>query len=264
MYTHQIQRKITEAKKLVNEFQKAKVNPNTLIGGNKINPLVKVLEHLSDMEHGRHPDIADKLKYCSSKIIYQRQFNGVYMNPYIFGEVIAVLDILDGMYFTSPKFFISHSSEDKTIVKAFVEKILLLGCGFQTNDIYCTLDTATIPIGEDFRNDIIENMRKSDYVVLMMSNNYRQSEICHNEVGAAWALQNTKRVLPFKFPNLNFTQEDLGVLTIVKQAASLTDKNQLVSIYEEWCRVYEITPQLSTYSHYVNEFVNVVNDLYNK
>ena len=97
-----------------------------------------------------------------------------------------------------------------------------------------------------------------------MSNNYRQSEICHNEVGAAWALQNTKRVLPFKFPNLNFTQEDLGVLTIVKQAASLTDKNQLVSIYEEWCRVYEITPQLSTYSHYVDEFVNVVNDLYNK
>ena len=98
----------------------------------------------------------------------------------------------------------------------------------------------------------------------MISENYRKSEICHNEVGAAWALQDSKRVLPFKFPNMNFNQDDLGVLMVVKQAASLTDRIQLMSLYEEWCCTYNIKPQIVTFSKYVDEFIEVANGINNK
>ena len=63
-----------------------------------------------------------------------------------------------------------------------------------------------------------------------------------------------------KFPNLSFSQEDLGVLTVVKQAASLNDQNQLMALYEELCKVYNITPQMVAFSRYVEEFINIVQE----
>jgi hypothetical protein len=264
MYTHQIRKAINDALTLIKEFQKADVKPDTLIGFNRITPLIQLLGTLSNLLIDKRPHISSLLKSYSSRLIVTTYPQGVFMNAYVFGRVMNTIDILDKMYYDSPKFFISHSSKDEAIVKAFVEKILLLGCRFSKEDIYCTLDTSAIPIGVDFRNDIIVNMRKCDYIVLMISENYRTSEICHNEVGAAWALQDSKRVLPFKFPNMNFNQDDLGVLMVVKQAASLTDRTQLMSLYEEWCSTYNIKPQIVTFSKYVDEFIEIIRETNNK
>ena len=175
------------------------------------------------------------------------------------GEIIGIISVLDAIYTDFPKIFISHSSVDKEIVKAFKEKVLMLGCGFEKDDIFCTLDEDAIKLGTDFRKSIIDNMRCCDYIFLMISENYRKSEICHNEVGAAWALQDIKRVIPLKFPNLSFSQEDLGVLNVVKQAGSLNNKQQLIKIYEELCEVYDIQPHLSKFVQYAVEFIEIVN-----
>ena len=155
------------------------------------------------------------------------------------------------------KIFISHASADETIVNAFVKEILLLGCHFTPQEIFCTLDHNAIRTGEDFRNVIVENMKACDYVICLISNNYRQSEICQNEMGAAWALEG-KRVLPFKFPNVNFSE--IGFLNVVKQAADITDSSKLDELYVEFCEHYDVQQDFIHFNKRKADFMKVVNE----
>ena len=53
----------------------------------------------------------------------------------------------------------------------------------------------------------------------MISSNYKKSEICLNEMGAAWALD--KRIIPIVFPDVDF--ESIGWLLIAKKGFKLND-----------------------------------------
>lgn len=154
------------------------------------------------------------------------------------------------------KFFISHSSEDKAIVNGFVKEILKVGCGFKDSDIFCTLDPTVIRTGDDFRMKIVENLRECDFILLFISENYRQSEICQNEMGAAWALDN-KRVLPFILPNTTFN--DMGFLNEVKQGASITDKRKLDEFYSEICEYYGISSDWPSFNKAKEDFIEIMN-----
>lgn len=158
----------------------------------------------------------------------------------------------------SRKFFVSHSSEDKTIVSGFVKEILKIGCGFKDSDIFCTLDPTVIRTGDDFRKKIVENMKECDFILLFISGNYLQSEICQNEMGAAWALEN-KRVLPFVLPNTTFKQ--MGFLNEVKQGASITDKRKLDEFYSEVCEYYAISSDWPSFNKAKEDFIETVNQL---
>lgn len=153
------------------------------------------------------------------------------------------------------KIFISHSSEDKQIVAEFIEKILRLGCGFHRSDIFCTLDHTAIRTGNDFRKEIIDNMKSCDYIICMISDNYRNSEVCQNEMGAAWALDD-KRVLPFKFPNIKFTE--IGFLNVIKQAADITDGSKLDELYDDLCVNYGFPQDWVNFNKQKEDFVNFV------
>ena len=152
------------------------------------------------------------------------------------------------------KFFISHSSEDKVIVNGFIKEILKIGCGFKDSDIFCTLDPTVIRTGDDFRAKIVENLRACDFVILFISENYMNSEICQNEMGAAWALEN-KRVLPFVLPNTKF--KDMGFLNVVKQGASIADKSKLDEFYTEVCEYYAISSDWLSFNKAKEEFIGI-------
>ena len=156
----------------------------------------------------------------------------------------------------SRKFFISHSSNDKIVVDAFVKEILMLGCGFKYDDIFCTLDTTSIRTGDDFREEIVKNMRECDYVLLFISENYNQSDVCKNEMGAAWALG--KRVLPFVLPGISFSQ--MGFLNVVKQGALVTDKSKLDELYNEVCSFYEIKQDWINFNKSKDSFIDFINE----
>lgn len=158
----------------------------------------------------------------------------------------------------SRKFFISHSSEDEIIVNGFIKEILRLGCGFKDADIFCTLDPTVIRTGDDFREKIVENLRECDFVLLFISENYMNSEICQNEMGAAWALKN-KRVLPFILPNATFN--DMGFLNEVKQGASITNKSKLDEFYNEVCGYYGISSDWPSFNNAKEDFIEVINQL---
>ena len=99
-------------------------------------------------------------------------------------------------------------------------------------------------------------MKKCDFIICMISDNYRKSEVCQNELGAAWTMEG-KRVLPFKFPNLGFSE--IGFLNVVKQAANITDKSKLDELYDELCQRYDLPQDWRNYNMLKDEFVELVN-----
>ena len=113
-----------------------------------------------------------------------------------------------------------------------------------------------IRTGDDFRLKIVENLRECDYILLFISDNYIKSEICQNEMGAAWALGN-KRVLPFVLPNTKF--KDMGFLSEVKQGASIADKRKLDEFYSEICEYYGISSDWPSFNKAKEDFIEIMN-----
>lgn len=183
------------------------------------------------------------------------------VNPYSFGAIVAIVNILSRKYLNpkgdTRKLFISHSSNDKAIVNGFIKEILKIGCGFKDSDIFCTLDSTVIRTGDDFRIKIVENLRECDFILLFISENYMNSEICQNEMGAAWALKD-KRVLPFILPNTTFN--DMGFLNEVKQGASIADKCKLDEFYNEVCGYYGISSDWPSFNKAKEDFIEIVRE----
>ena len=220
------------------------------------------LNVLKEVIKGKYPLIERQLsevmdKYDSNPYRYQGIIESIV-------EVIISLElqtkISDGKVkdatHESRKFFISHSSEDRIIVNGFIKEILKIGCGFKDSDIFCTLDPTAIRTGDDFREKIVENMKSCDFILLFISENYMKSEICHNEMGAAWALE-SKRILPFVLPDITFSQ--MGFLNVVKQGASITDKGKLDEFYKEVCEYYSISSDWPSFNKAKEDFIEIMN-----
>lgn len=127
----------------------------------------------------------------------------------------------------APKLFISHSSFDSVIIKEFVEIILQLGLGLTPEDIAFTSEESFgVEPGENIAKYIRENITSASVVLVMISKNYKASEVCLNEMGAAWALG--KKCISVVLPGADF--KDLGWLTSLDKAVSITEKNQLAHL----------------------------------
>ena len=118
------------------------------------------------------------------------------------------------------KIFISHSSENKLLIDEFVDKILRLSCGFNTSDIiYTSRQTTGVGLGDGIPQFIKDNIKTSSLVLFMISSDYRQSEVCLNEMGAAWALD--KKTISILLPDVSFNS--LGWLTSLDKAIKIND-----------------------------------------
>ena len=121
------------------------------------------------------------------------------------------------------KVFISHSSKDSVVVKSLVD-ILADPIGIPHPEIFATSAEGTgIESGEEWRNAIRDSLLDSAVVILLLSEHYRQSEICLNEMGAAWA--SDALVIPLTLPPTTF--ESVGVLAQVKQVEDLSQSKAL-------------------------------------
>lgn len=222
--------------------------------------LIAVIKQLIEAIKGVEPEFCERLAEELQHVKYMQPNQCV--NPYSFGAIVAIVNILSRKYLrpraNTRKLFISHSSLDKDIVKEFIKEILKIGCGFKDSDIFCTLDPTVIRTGDDFREKIVENMKECDFILLFISENYIKSEICQNEMGAAWALEN-KRVLPFVLPNTTFSQ--MGFLNVVKQGASITEKRKLDEFYNEVCDYYTMPSDWPGFNKAKEDFIEIINQL---
>lgn len=166
---------------------------------------------------------------CQIKILRSQTL----INPFAFGQLQAFLKSLSIRYdnFGARQLFISHSSNDKKLVEAFVEKILRLGIGIPADNIFCTsIETMGIKNGDDMRSHIRQNILGCDLALLMISGSYIKSSICLNEMGAIWGMP---------IPNVNVfvchdckLPDSIGWLYEVKKADMLFSKEALDRFYE--------------------------------
>jgi hypothetical protein len=126
------------------------------------------------------------------------------------------------------KIFISHSSRDKVIADTLINHVLLLGMGMDRSEIFCTSTQGTdIKSGEDFKKAIFDELKEAKAVIQIISPEYKKSEVCLNEMGAAWAL--TPVVIPLIAPPFNY---DVGFIHANTQQTMLNSKEDLLKLYD--------------------------------
>ena len=86
----------------------------------------------------------------------------------------------------SKKIFLSHAHADIALVERFVD-FLKLGLDISRQDIYCS-SLGTVPTGQNFIENIQQNVSGCKLVILLITESFLQSKFCLCEVGAAWAL----------------------------------------------------------------------------
>lgn len=124
-----------------------------------------------------------------------------------------------------PKIFISYSSEDLKYVEPFVE--FLADIGLTNENLFCSsVPDYAIPLNQDIYDYLSSLFRNYKlYVVFMLSNNYYQSPVCLNEMGAAWVLKSeyTSILLPeFEYKEIK------GAVNPNKIGMKLDDKEELL------------------------------------
>lgn len=150
------------------------------------------------------------------------------------------------------KIFISHSSEDKEVVGLFKNIILNAGLGIPDNDIaYTSAPETGVPTGGSIPQYIKANIAHSDFVFLMVSDNYRKSEVCLNEMGAAWALD--KNVKPLLLHDVSF--KSIGWLYGMNLCAKIEDAERLDELRDEFLDKYSYCPKTAVWNRQKTEFV---------
>ena len=127
------------------------------------------------------------------------------------------------------RIFISHASKDKELIGEFVDSIFLLGMGMGSEIIaYTSREDTGVPAGESIPQFIQDNIACADIVLLMISDNYKNSEVCLNEMGAAWALN--KHIIQILLPNTSF--DKVGWLCSLDKALKIDDADSIDGLCE--------------------------------
>ena len=194
--------------------------------------------------------------------------SGSFLNAYAYGrlqrdlqylsvslEKTAVHNLFDkNSAKSAKKIFISHSSKDKTIVEAFTN-LLRLGANISHDDIFCTsIEEMKIKNGEDIRQHIQNNVNFSDFAILLISPNYKQSEICLNEMGAVWAVD--KKVRTYVLPGLQ--ESEVGWLIDTKAAEKINDPVALAALYDEFVKFYKLTGNTQLWTAQAEKFLTTI------
>lgn len=228
-----------------------RINYNSLIG-RKTCDLVNQVKVLQPYIHIKYPQICDILEDAIKKIN-----NNGYINAYSFGDIRTAIKILASLeLIEDKKIFISHSSYDKDIVEKFVDHILQLGIGIKTEDIFCTsIEDLGIRNGEDIRKHIHVNIRNADYSFLMISKNYKASEICINEMGAVWAYDNNVRL--YILPDVDF--KEIGWLCDTRKADKINTPVPLDALHKEMIEYFDLADKGETWSRQRETFLRYIN-----
>lgn len=241
----------------------------------RIYRLVEISKQIIPIIREDYPEIAQTLLNATQKLVLHTSrvmqipqppfFQNVYgdfLNAYSFGDIRTAIKVLDTLYPLQSgkghKIFVSHSSKDKEIIGGFCDRILGLGIGINANDTFCTsIEDMDIKNGEDIRNHIKDNILSADFSFLLISDNYKKSEICLNEMGAVWT--NDSNVRYYLLPNTGF--DKIGWLCDTKKAEQLTSEIALDKLYKELTTFYKLGEAFETWSKQRVTFIKNVSKI---
>jgi uncharacterized protein yddK len=254
-----IEQNISDCKNII-EHIRTSINSgkcDTCFHCKEINSLYDALAKLSEIIELKLPIESSYLKAYLPALV------GIsHINPYDFGGIIAITNLIQAKYNSEKRestnnIFISHSSKDKNIIQSFVDNILRLGIGINAKDVFCTsIEDMGIKNGESIKHHIQENIRKANISFLMISDNYKTSEICLNEMGAVWAYSNNVKL--YLLPNTQFSS--IGWLYNTHLAEKITDPISLDKIQEELKQICSVQNNfhIANWSRQREKFLNEI------
>lgn len=126
------------------------------------------------------------------------------------------------------KIFLSHSYCDKDIAIKIVEKLLIKIFAInKQSDIFFTSKRETgIESSINWRNHIKTNLQDCDIFIALITTNFKESEICLAELGAAWALN--KKIYPLIVPPIKY--ENFSPIIAELQADLLLNREDVESL----------------------------------
>lgn len=143
------------------------------------------------------------------------------------------------------RIFISHASKDSELIGKFVDSIFLLGMEMDSEIIaYTSREDTGVPAGESIPQFIQDNIACADIVLLMISDNYKNSEVCLNEMGATWALN--KHIIQILLPNTSF--DKLGWLCSLDKALKIDNAESIDGLCEIFTDKLDIGIKPSTWN----------------
>ena len=239
---------------------------NECIYCNKVAELHDLLVQLVVLIKDDYPIECERLQKRTNRLV-----GCVKINAYDFGAIQELISLLvtrensiavgqssSTAQVSGKRIFISHSSKDKQLVKDFVNHILCLGIGLNPDDIFCTsIEDMTMRNGEDIRKHIQDNIRSAEYSFLLISDNYKASEVCVNEMGAVWAYDANVRL--FLLPDVSFSS--IGWLCDTRKAEKLTDSVTLDRLYKEMVEYFSLKENLVHWSQQREMFVRRVREI---
>ena len=151
------------------------------------------------------------------------------------------------------KIFISHASADKTMVDSFVHALLRNGMNIHSDDIFCTsIDGMDIKTGDDFRTTIADALRNAEINIMLISGNYKKSEMCQNEMGAIWCFGKNPKPLILD----DVTYESVGVICKLHQIAKINSTADLDKLYDEKTTILNINKNVTVWNQGKERFLN--------
>ncbi|ASA25660.1 toll/interleukin-1 receptor domain-containing protein [Paenibacillus donghaensis] len=119
-----------------------------------------------------------------------------------------------------PKIFISHAVKDaELVIRPFID-MLVMGLGVDREEIYFT-SGGDIPTGANFPEHIKTNINSAELVIMILTENYMDSDFCLNEMGAAWA--NNQNIYPIVIPPTSYKILDRSALRGVTNVLMATE-----------------------------------------
>ncbi|WP_270364747.1 toll/interleukin-1 receptor domain-containing protein [Bacillus paranthracis] len=137
-------------------------------------------------------------------------------------------------------FFISHATADAKLVSELVD-FMEIALNVDRNKIYCTSGTGTrkMRTGNNFIENIKENVKGTKVVIFIFTPNYFKSNFCLAELGAAWALSSD--VYPIIIPPTPRKLLKSTPLSESTQALTLNTYEDLITMAEEFKEMHFAT-----------------------
>lgn len=138
------------------------------------------------------------------------------------------------------KVFISHASDDEPIIKSLIDDLLVGALSVKVREIFCTTtDGMKIESGEDWRDSIKKALQEAKVTLLIITPNYKESEVCICEMGAAWVT--SAKVIPFIVDPITYSS--VGIIQQPKQIEELLDQKSLDRLRDVIQGRLEIDPE---------------------
>jgi len=154
------------------------------------------------------------------------------------------------------KIFISHAYDDRKIAEKIIEKLLVpIFSLSKKDDIFFTSNRKTgIRSSLNWRNKIKSSLIESEIFIALISPNFKKSEMCMNELGAAWISE--KKIYPLIVPPVTFN--DFSVVIAELQADNILEKEDVFSFMEslksDLSSLYQVKSDFNDIENQIKKF----------